>query len=93
MVFTRENEKTKEELLKEIEELHQIINDLEKLQNKSQNVNEETEQYLDLLKRQLQLILLNQQMSINSFCEELTAIRRLRIACLRLKGTIKRLAQ
>jgi len=40
-------EKTKKELLKEIEELRQIINDLEKLQNKSQNVNEETERYLD----------------------------------------------
>lgn len=50
MVFTRENEETKEELLKEIEELHRRINDLEKLQNKSQNVKEGTERYLDPLK-------------------------------------------
>ncbi|MEA2087501.1 MAG: HD-GYP domain-containing protein [Candidatus Caldatribacteriota bacterium] len=49
MVYIRGNEKTEEELLKEIEKLQQRINDLEKLQNKSQNVNEETERCPDSL--------------------------------------------
>ena len=37
--------KTKEELLKEIEKLHRIINDLEKLQNATQNVKENSVEY------------------------------------------------
>ncbi|HCL90553.1 MAG TPA: hypothetical protein DHW70_04455 [Candidatus Atribacteria bacterium] len=42
--------KSKEELLKEIEELQQRIDDLEKLSNKPQNIKEETEQqYPELL--------------------------------------------
>jgi len=47
----RGNEKieTEKELRKEIEKLQQRISDLEKLQNKSQNVNEETERYPDPL--------------------------------------------
>lgn len=49
MVYVRGNEKTKEELLNEIDKLQQRINDLEKLQNKFQNVNEETERYPDSL--------------------------------------------
>ena len=51
MVFMRGNEKTEteKEFLKEIEKLQQRINGLEKLQNKSQNVNEETERYPDSL--------------------------------------------
>ena len=51
MVFMRGNEKTEteKELRKEIEKLQQRISDLEKLQNKSQNVNEETERYPDPL--------------------------------------------
>ena len=47
----RGNEKieTEKELRKEIEKLQQRISDLEKLQNKSQNVNEETGRYPDSL--------------------------------------------
>lgn len=45
MVFTRGNEKTKEELLEEIEKLHQRINYLEELQNAPQKVEEESVEY------------------------------------------------
>ncbi len=42
---TKSREKTKEELLKEIEYLHQRINDLEKLRNASRKVKEESEKH------------------------------------------------
>ena len=41
----KSRKKTKEELLKEIEKLHRIINGLERLQNAPQNVKEESEEY------------------------------------------------
>ena len=41
----KSRKKTKEELLREIEKLHRIINGLEKLQNAPQNVKEESEEY------------------------------------------------
>lgn len=43
----KSREKTKEELLKEIEYLHQRINNLEKLRNTPRKVKEESEKYFD----------------------------------------------